>query len=263
MTGLQALQERRAVECRLTPDRALASPDDAEAFLRDRGLLARTPDSALPSFFEACHEPPYKAGAGGFGSWPATKWPWFEELAQRPGVYALKIHRGKHVLLSDDTAALADPILRSEIERMRGADPDWARVLDHLAAAGPSTPEDLCTELGLKPKELKAIRAPLERCGAVVTHMVAVELAGSGGGHGGHDYVSELTRWDHAYPEPSGRGGIDDLLVAGVRAAVVAPEREVPRWFSWQWLVPRDAVDRLVAGGRLERPEPGWVTAAE
>ncbi len=257
MATLPELQERRAAECRLTPDRALTSPDDTEAFLRDRGLLTRTADSALPSFFEACHEEPYKAGASGFGSWPATKWPWFEQVANRPGVYALKIHRGKHVLLAGETAALADPILRSELERMHAADPGWALVLDQLAAAGPSTPEDLCTELGLKPKELKDLRSPLERCGAVVTHMVAVELA-----DGGHEHVSELTRWDHAYPEPSGRGGIDDLLVAAVRAAVVAPEREVPRWFSWRWLIPDRSVERLVAEGRLERPEPDWVTAA-
>jgi len=255
MAALPELQERRAVECRLTPDRALASPDDTEAFLRDRGLLARTADSALPSFFEACHEEPYKAGAAGFGSWPATKWPWFEQVASRPNVYALKIHRGKHVLLADELAALADPILRSELERMHRADSGWAAVLDQLAAAGPSTPEDLCTELDLKPKELKNLRSPLERCGAVVTHMVVVELA-----DGRHEHVSELTRWDHAYPEPSGRGGIDDLLVAAVRAAVVAPEREVPRWFSWRWLVPDRIVDRLVSEGRLERPEAGWVT---
>ena len=53
---------------------------------------------------------------------------------------------------------------------------------------------------------------------------------------------------------------VRDLLVAAVRAAVVAPEREVPRWFSWRWLIPDRSVERLVAEGRLERPEAGWVT---
>src|SRR3977135_692870 len=129
MAALHELQERRALECRLTPDLALRSVDDAEAFLQDRGLLTRTPDSALPSFYEAGHADPYKPGSRGFGSWPATKWPWFGELAARPGVYALKIHRGKHVLLSEETAALADPLLRSELERMEQSDPDWARLL--------------------------------------------------------------------------------------------------------------------------------------
>ena len=49
MTTLAELEERRAYECRLAPDRALASLDEAEEFLLDRGLLTRTVDSALPS----------------------------------------------------------------------------------------------------------------------------------------------------------------------------------------------------------------------
>lgn len=260
MATLRELEERREWECRLVPERALRSVDEAEEFLHDRGLLTRTPDSALPSFFAACHEDPYQPGAAGFGArplttQPATKWPWYEELAGRPGVYSLKIHRGKHVLLTEETAALADPILRAELERMHASAPDWALLLEHLDAAGPSTTEDLIVELGLKPRELKRIRSPLERCGAVVSQMLLVELAG-----GGQEAVAELARWDHVYPEPSGSGGIEALTVAAVRGAVVAPEREVPRWFSWRWLVPTDLVDRLVEQGRLERPEPGWVT---
>src|SRR5262245_30694649 len=114
-----ALGARRAHDCRLTPDRALGSLDEADAFLRDRGLLTRTPDSALPSRYEACHEDPYRPGVGGFGEWPATKWPWAGMLAERPGVVAAKIHRGKTILLAPETAALADPICRAEIDRLR------------------------------------------------------------------------------------------------------------------------------------------------
>jgi len=32
-------------------------------------------------------------------------------------------------------------------------------------------------------------------------------------------------------------------------------------WFSWRWLFEEDLVDRLVSEGRLERIEPGLVTA--
>jgi len=47
-----------------------------------------------------------------------------------------------------------------------------------------------------------------------------------------------------------------------VRAAVIAPEREIVRaWFSWRWLFDQDLVDRLVSEGRLARVESGWVTA--
>src|ERR671929_498488 len=119
MSRLQELRERRAYECRLTPDRALRSLDEAEAFLCDRGLLTRTADSALPSLYEACHEDPYAPGRGGFGEWPATKWPWFGELADRDGVHRLKVHgRGKNLLVTAGVAAPPHPIFPPQVERM-------------------------------------------------------------------------------------------------------------------------------------------------
>jgi hypothetical protein len=253
---VQELQARRDYACRLTFDRALETIDEAEGFLRDRGMLTRTADSALPSFFGACHEEPYAAGGRGFGAWPATKYPWFFELAARPDIHELRIHNGKSILLTDETLALVDPICRSELDRM-GREEEWSPLLSHLADAGPSTLDDLQTELGLKPKELKLLRSPLERCGAVVSRSLRVELP-----EGGHTHTSELLRYDQAYPEPErGTGGIEELVVAGVRAAVLAPERELRRWFSWRWLFPDDLVDQLVSEGPLERPEPGWVAA--
>jgi hypothetical protein len=250
MRSLDELQERRAYELRLTPDRALRTLDEAEAFLHERGLLTRTADSALPSLYEACHEEAYKPGAGGFATWPRTKWPWFHELAARPGIHPFKVHSGKSILFTDETLALADAIFRAELERMEREDPAWARLLGHLADAGASTGEDLRVELELKPKELKLILSPLMRCGAVVRAVEDVQ---------GEEYL----RYDQAYPDPLDGGGLAELVVAGVWAAVVAPERELPRWFSWRRLFEPELFDRLVAEGRLERPAPGWVVAPE
>jgi len=253
---VRKLEERRAYLCRLTPDRALASLEEAHDFLRDRGLLTRTPDSALPSFFGACHEEPYARGSRGFGSWPATKYPWYFQLAERPDVHELRVHKGKSILFTDASLRLVDGICRSELARMEQGD-DSARLLRHLAEAGPSTLDDLQTELGLKPKELKLLRYPLELCGAVVSRSLRVELA-----DGRHTHTSELLRYDQAYPVSLDGGGVDDLVVAAVDAAVVAPEVELARkWFSWKWLFADDLVDRLVGERRLERPAPGWVTA--
>ncbi len=255
MQTLQELQDRRSYECRLTPDRALDTIDEAADFLRDRGMLTRTADCSLPSLFEACHEEPYAPDKPGFGQWPRTKWGWTFALPSRSGIYELKIHqRRKTLYVSEETARLLDPICRAEIERMREA-PDWGLVLDHLAAAGPSTSEDLKTELGLKPKELKKILHPLELCGAVVTR--AVEPDGHGEVRG-----FEYARWDQVFTEAAAEdGGIDHLVVSAVRAAVVAPESEVPRWFAWRWRFDAELVDRLVSEGLLVRPEPGWVAA--
>jgi hypothetical protein len=246
---LSGLQERRDHECRLIPERALGTLDEAEAFLRDRGLLTRNPSGSLPSLFGACHEEPYKPGTGGFGEWPRTKWRWSFELALRPGVVAPKIHLGKTLYLSEETTALVDPIVRDEIDRMTEADGDSARVLAHLAEAGPSTPDDLVVELGLPRKELKAIRAPLERCGVVVTRWEGEQ--------------SFLARWDQLVTRPAGGApDLGPLVVAAVRAAVVVPEREPARWFSWRWRWEKDLLDRLVEEGALVRPEPGWLAAA-
>jgi hypothetical protein len=253
---VRELQETRAYLCRLTPDRALESLDEAADFLRDRGLLTRTVDCSLPSLFEACHEEPYAPGKAGFGQWPRTKWSWSFALTDRPGIYALKIHhRAKTLYVSEETARLIDPIVRAELERLEHADEDWTLVLRHLDAAGPSTADDLKTELGLKPKELKGILYPLELCGVVLRRAVAPAEAGAVEGF-------ELVRWDQVFPTPAATGGgLDDLVVAGVRAAVLATEKEIPRWFAWRWRFEPGLVDRLVSEGRLERPEPGWVTA--
>jgi hypothetical protein len=259
--SLDELRERRAFECRLTPDRALRSLDEAEAFLRDRGLLTRTADCAVPSLYEACHEDPYRAGSRGFATWPATKWPWFGELAER-GYLIAAVHRGKNLLVSGDVAGMLDPICRAETERMRAADPGWRRLLDHLAAAGPSTVDDLLVELGLKRQELRSMRAPLERCGAIVSRSLEV-TAGEG-----HSHSSELARWDQVCP---GAGGIDidpgralrDLIAAGVRAAVFAPEPELRRWFSWSWYWAGTLVDELAREGRLRRVDGHVATARE
>ena len=268
MESLAELRERRAFECRLTADRALGSLDEAEAFLRDRALLTRTPDCALPSLYEACHEEPYAPGTAGFGTWPATKWPWFGALTER-GHLCVAVHRGKNLLASAEAAALLDPICRAETDRMQAEDPGWRRLLDHLARVGPSTTEDLRTELSLKRQELKALRSPLERCGVIVARSVAMTSgrgdaeagdAQGAGDHegGGHRQDSELSRWDQAYHAPPAAASdpaeaLADLLVAAVRAAVVAPEPELRRWFSWTWYWTDTLVDDLIRSGRLRR----------
>ena len=243
--SMEELLERRAFECRLAPDRALESLDDAEAFLLDRGLLTRTTDCALPSLFEACHEEPYAPQNPGFGQWPRTKFPWFGQLGAR-GHVVLSVHRGKNLLVAPQLLPLFDPLCRSELER-HADDP----LLKHLAEAGPSELEDLQFELALSPKELKKLRGPLERCGALVSRSIVYQEP--------HRHTSLLSRWDQLFPGAAPAGGLEELVVEAVRAAVLAPENEPRRWFSW-WK--NGIVERLVDEGRLMRPEPGWLTAS-
>ncbi|MDX6549079.1 MAG: hypothetical protein QOG33_2629 [Gaiellales bacterium] len=256
--SLDTLEERRLHECRLRPERALGSLDEAHAFLRERTMLTRTQDSALPSLFGACHERPYKEGGRGFASWPATKYPWFGELAGRDDVYELSIHRGKSILMVAETAALADPLCRAELERREAGRDDFAYLLRHLEQTGPSDLEDVKLELGWTAPRLRAARQPLERMGALVSHSVTVTTEA-----GSHVHTSMLARWDQVWVDRSPAGGLEELVVAGVRAAVIAPHAEVEQWFSWRWNGAGSLAAQLVANGRLRRPAPGWVAANE
>jgi hypothetical protein len=240
--------------CRLSPARALESLAEAEAFVRDRGVVTLTPSCSLPSLYGACHEEPYTPGGKGFGAYPRTKWPWGWELRERAGIHWLRLLRGTGVFLTDAVAGIADPLCREELARAEGGayGQDPARVVAHLAAAGPSLLDEVKEELALSATALRKARAPLERLGAIVTREVVLER------HGRHRHTSELRRWDQLEPLPETvPGGAGALLVAGVRAAVLAPEREARNWFSW--LASPELVEQLVAEGRLVRPEPGWL----
>jgi hypothetical protein len=254
--SVEELERQRAFACRLEPERALATLEEAEAFLLDRGMLTLMPDCSLPSLFGACHEGPYKPGGRGFGSWPKTKWWWGSALAARPGVFSVRLHAGKRLFLTEQTAALADPLCRRELADVDDGRAGRAtqRLVRHLAEAGPAAIEELKEELGLGAKELRTLRALLERVGAVLAMDLRVEME-----RGRHRHTSELYRWDQVFPEPpSAGGGLDELVVAGVEAAVVVPEREVRSWFSWR--VSPQGIEALVEAGRIDRPAPGLLS---
>lgn len=246
--ALAAVERRRNLECRLTPDRALRSLDEAAAFLSGRGLLTRMPDSALPSLFGACHEPPARAGGRGFELWPRTKWIWSFQLAQRPGTVLTKLHRGRTLYLTVETARLFDPLVRQSIAV---ADGDEATLLAHLAKHGESTLDDLEVELAWDRRRLKKVRDKLERVGAVFGEGLVFEDRSTW-------YFAPLRRWDDVFdksaavPHPH-----DAVVMAAMRASVLAPESELGNWFSWP--IPQEAIDRLVAEGRLMRPARGWL----
>jgi hypothetical protein len=248
---LAAFERRRERECRLDARYALRDLDEAEAWVKERGVvtIALTAELHLPSFFVACHEEPYEAGKGGFAQWPKTRWWWPGELAGREGIVELKILRGRTVLLSEPVARLVAPLAREALAAAQaGTHGESARrVVEHLATAGPTLVEEVREELALSAAELRRVRAALERTAAMVSRGARIPTK-----QGGHRHASELLRWDQLFAEASG-GGIDDVVVAAVRSAVVAPEHQVARWFSW----PAD-VDALVVAGRVARVD-GYV----
>lgn len=210
------------------------------------------PDTALPSLFGACHEEPGRADGRGFDLWPRTKWIWSFQLTQKPGVVLTKLHRGKSLYLSTEAARVFDPLVRKSIA---GATGDDARFLAHLSKHGESSLDDLEVELGWDRKRLKSVRDRLQRVGAVVGHGLVFEDDSSW-------YFAPVRRWDQVFPKPAtARRPFHELVVTAMRAAVLAPEDDLRRWFSWP--IPRGVVDELVGEGRLIRPAPGWLALAD
>lgn len=232
----------RARRCRLTPDLALTTLADAVAFLDERGMLTRMPDCSLPSLFGACHEEAANPAGRGFDLWPKTKWIWSFQLTAGSRGLLTKLHRGKSLYLSLATARVFDPLVRDAIARAEGED---LQLLDHLARHGPSLNDDVQLELGWDAKRLKSVRNRLERVGAIVCDGLVFESSESW-------FFAPMRRWDQVVTEPANSGDpYGDIVVAGVNAAVVAPEKDVSSWFSWS--IPSDTVDRLVESGRLVR----------
>ena len=247
---VHALRDRL---CRLDPRSALTSLDEAESWVRERGVVELTSHCSLPSLHVAVHEPPYKPGSRGFGLYPRTTWWWGGELARRDGLYALKIHRGKTVLVTTAVAELADGPARAALmdAEAGGLGKLEQRLVHHLAATGPGEIGDLRAELDSTSRPFQAARARLERVAAVVSQSVVVEP---------HSHTSVLLRWDQVFPRAA-PGGVADVLVAFVRAAVAAPEREIGRWLTWP--LPGGTIDELVAAGRLLRLEDDLIASPE
>lgn len=176
MPGLADFERRRIEVCRLHPSHALGDLVDAEAFLHDRGLLTLTPCCSLPSLFGACHEEPYKPGSRGFGQYPKTRWWWGDALGESDGVTATKLHQGKSLYLSPRILKLVDPLCRTELARAEAGElGDQARTMvSHLASAGPSTTDDLKTELDLTTRDFQKVRRGLESRGAILSDRKSV-----------------------------------------------------------------------------------------
>ena len=206
------------------------------------------PDSALPSLFGACHEAPGRAGGRGFDLWPRTKWIWSFQLTLRPGTLVTKLHRGKSLYLTEETARHFDPLVRQSIASATGDD---ATLLDHLANHGESTLEDLETELAWDRRRVKRVRDRLERVGAVVGEGLVFEDVSTW-------HFAPLRRWDQVLKQSAAvEHPYDAVVMAAMRAAVLAPEDDLGNWFSWP--IPPATVERLVAEDQLTRPAPGWL----
>ncbi|HET8569928.1 MAG TPA: hypothetical protein VFM93_13190 [Candidatus Limnocylindria bacterium] len=173
----------------------------------------------------------------------------------------LKIHKGKLLLLSHEAALVADPLCRDALDRAEDGElgPDAQRIVASIGASGPRSADQVRTAVGLPAPAFRAARERLESEGAIVARYPVQP----GGQVEQIRRSATLARWDQSFTQRRKaplQHALDDLVVLGVRAAVVVQEDEPKTWFTWP--IVYDTVRRLLETGRLVRPGAGWVAAA-
>jgi len=244
LEGLQALRLRLH---RLRPSRPIRDLRGALAFIDERSIVLSTGRSSLPSLAEAI------AGRQLRGSWMAN-----------PEVFRIykvlgKVHRSEAVVTAPlilGREALLDVALGPAVARIAG-DPkrrDAARatlppLAKRLLADVEEHGEVRMDRWRASTKRGREARLWLERLLLVVSRDLHTES-------GYHTAV--VTPWRKSgiavrFGKFAKRLSLDEaedqLILAAVRSAVVAPEREVRRWFVFG----ARRVDRLMHEGKLER----------
>jgi hypothetical protein len=250
------LSARRAFACRISPDRWLETLDEAHAFLADRQMLTITASSSLPSVFGACAPNPDPL-ARGYASWPPDKWWWPGALTEDAGVRRTRLAGGHVLLVTSGLFASIAPLCLHELARADAGEygADAQHLVRFLDSAGATVLGDARAALGWSSQTMARTRTTLESVGAVMSDDIEFPAR-----KGGHIHTSRLSRVDQlvgADPAASDDAAHRQLLRSAVRAAVVAPRKEVERWFAW----PATAVvDALLSEGHLDLIDNHWLS---
>ncbi len=133
---------------------------------------------------------------------------------------------------------------------------DAQHLVRFLDSAGATVLGDARAALGWSSQTMARTRTTLERVGAVMSDDIELPAR-----KGGHVHTSRLSRVDQLVGADAAASDDDaahrQLLRAAVRAAVVAPRKEVERWFAWPAAA---VVDALVSEGHLNLIDNHWLS---
>jgi len=227
LTRMTASPMHRTYLHRLTPDRALTTIEAAIKFVREIGLVLRTPDPYLPSLFGAAQGKPFKSGAGGFGNWPAHAWWWDREISALPDVLTLKLIRGRTTFAASKAWPAIDAAVRGRIsERLEEFE---LELIDELRQRGPTPSRELniTRRYGRTgTKRLKKARDTLESRALLLGRPIT---------HGDHSHDTLLELWETRFPKPLGKArGIEPLLLMCLRTSGgPVTISEIFTWLTW------------------------------
>lgn len=259
LATLKTLQALRPRLHRLEPSRPLRDARQAAAFVKERRIVMSTGRAGLPLLTEAI------AGRPLAGSWMAHPevrriYNILGRLAKYDVVTAPLI-LGKEAVMDASLGPAVDRIAgeRGRRARVRGRLPLLARrLLDQIEAEGRVRMD----HWGVATKRARPARLVLERELLVAASGIHTES----GYHTAIVVPWRTSKFSQRFAKEAARltfaEAQDMLLMAAVRSAVIAPEREVRRWFVFgaeriDILLAQGALERLTAAGRT------WVTCRQ
>lgn len=257
---LHELQVLRLRRHRLEPSRPLRDLRAVIAFIAERGIVLSTGRSSLPMLAEAIAGRPLR------GSWMAHPeahriYRILGRIHTHEDVFAAPLILAKETLIH---ASLAPAVQRMAADQARRArvrrqlPPLARRLLNHVESDGQVRMDrwDASTDQARKARLL------LERELMVVSKNLHTE-------HGYHTSIVmpwSRSRLSERFSEDAQNlnleQAVDTMLLAAVRSAVVAPEREMRRWLA----TGADRIAALLAQGRLARlriAQASWLTIPE
>ncbi len=251
---IKRLQALRLKLHRLEPSRLLRALTAAVSFIKDRRIVLSTGRSSLPMLAEAITGRPIR------GSWMADREVYrihglFKKVHKHRDIYAAPLILGKetltHVSLGPAVARIAgDPERRAGARRALA--PLARRLLDEVERTG-SVRMDRWTSSTVQGRKA---RLQLERELLVVSRDLHTER----GYHTAIVMPWSSSRIARSFGARARRldysEAVDQVFMTAVRSAVIAPEREVRRWFMFGV----ERIGALVATGRLRRLQAGRIT---
>ncbi len=233
---LKELQARRLALHRLAPPRPLRDARAAAGFVRERRITMATGRSSLPLLTEAI------AGRHLAGSWMAH--PEVHRIyrilgrLEKHGIARAPLVLGKQVAMDASLGPAVERIASDpdRCSRARSQVPPLARkLLDRVEAVGRARMD----RWGVPTVQARRARSLLERELLVASSDIHTE----GGYHTSIVIPWRASAFSKQFSTQAARLTFDEaqdqVLLAAIRSAVCAPEREVRRWF-------------VFGGGRIE-----------
>ncbi len=259
---LKKAQAIREQEHRLKPSLRLKSIEEVVNFIHSKGLVSMLGGNELPSLISALLGKPWKPTGKGFTSW--LEW-WdirvsgqdaghlLMEIPRRKDIIGTRIFRDSKTFVSERLWPILDPVVAHYQDLARRhkilSQLEW-KILDTLAEKGPTRTDRLRVALKLEGKQhtAKFHRAltQLERLGLIVGYEDPTPEK--------HLHAAIWRLWSQRVGAVK-KGltyekAMAELLRKAIDACVLAHEKEIGKWFSWNGKL-MEAKQELVASGRV------------